>query len=59
MADVLCITIELSKQEVEFLLEEGVNTLFHCCGEGATTTEANEQLQIKLEGIITNAIGVV
>ena len=40
------IVIELTDKDVEFLQDEDVDTLFHCCGQGATGTD---QLQKRLE----------
>ena len=53
------IVIELTDKEVEFLRAEDVEILFHCCGEGATGTEQNTELQKRLGFIIQEQITVV
>ena len=35
------IVIELTDTDVRFLLDNDVDTLFHCCGQGATGTDQN------------------
>ena len=36
--------------------DEDVDTLFHCCGQGATGTDQNMELQKRLEFIIKEQI---
>ena len=50
------IAIELTDKDVEFLQDEDVDTLFHCCGQGATGTDQNTELQKRLEFIIKEQI---
>ena len=50
------IVIELTDKDVEFLQDEDVDTLFHCCGQGATGTDQNMELQKRLEFIIKDQI---
>ena len=52
------IVIELTDKDVEFLQDEDVDTLFHCCGQGATGTDQNMELQKRLEFIIKEQITV-
>ena len=50
------IVIELTDKDVKFLLDNDVDTLFHCCGQGATATAQNTELQRRLESIIEKQI---
>ena len=50
------IVIDLTDKDVEFLQDEDVDTLFHCCGQGATGTDQNMELQKRLEFIIKDQI---
>ena len=50
------IVIELTDEDVRFLLDNDVDTLFHCCGQGATGTDQNMELQRRLAPIIEEQI---
>ena len=50
------IVIELTDSDVRFLLDNEVDTLFHCCGQGATGTDQNIELQRRLAPIIEEQI---
>ena len=50
------IVIELTDSDVRFLLDNEVDTLFHCCGQGATGTDQNIELQKRLESLIKKQI---
>ena len=50
------IVIELTDKDAKFLLDNDVDTLFHCCGQGATGTDQNTELQRRLAPIIEEQI---
>ena len=50
------IVIELTDKDVEFLLDNDVNTLFHCCGQRETASDQNMELQRRLASIIEEQI---
>ena len=58
MKHTLAFKVELTYEQIRFLVENQINTLFHCCGTGETTSEENEELQSIFESAISGTVHV-
>ena len=49
------IEIDLTDEELKWLDEE-MNILFHCCGQGDSGSETHETIQTKFKGALTEVL---
>ena len=48
--------VELTKEQIEFLIDDNVWCLFHCCGQGMTTSDINRETQKIFEESIYDSL---
>ena len=56
MKHTLAFEVELTDAQIQFLIDNDVSTLFHCCGTGKTTSKENEELQSMFENAISKSL---
>ena len=60
MKHTLGFKVELTYEQIRFLVKNGlgIDTLFHCCGTGESTSEENEVLQSIFKSAISGTVHV-